>query len=155
MPAAYEGYGAWFLERVRETLLADDAVMTYLNDEPRRVYHQQSDNPPTGLSDEAPIVGLQIVSGNTAKPGRTARATFTVQVTVAASTPWYKSHPEEDLQNLTDAITHRLTRGAGPKVIPLGATGGSETGIGGEGEPGLAGHVTVGRRFRFRVLGIE
>jgi hypothetical protein len=131
--------------------------MSYLNDEPRRIYHRESDNPPTGLSDDAPVVGLQLVSPSTAWLGAGAgsRTTFSVQVSVAASTRWYQTHPEEALMNLADAISHRLTRGAGPGVIPLGATTGAETQTGSDSDAGLAGHTHVARRFRFRVNGIQ
>lgn len=157
MPADYPGYGAWILERVRDTLLADDDVMGYLNDEPRRVFHAESDNPPTGMSDEHPIVGLQLVTPSTdwQGAGLGATTTFSVQVSVAASTDWFVAHSEETLINLADAIAHRLTRGAGPKVIPLGTTTGAETQTGSDSEAGLAGHTHVSRRYRFRVHGVQ
>lgn len=157
MPVDYPGYGAWLLERIRETILADDDVMAYLNDEDRRVFHSESDNPPTGMSDEAPIVGLQLISPSTDWLGAGAgtRATFSVQVSVAASTRWYQSHSEVALMNIADAITHRLSRGAGPGVIPLGATSGAETQTGSDSDAGLAGHTHVARRLRFQVDGIQ
>jgi hypothetical protein len=157
MPVDYAGYGGWMLERVRDTLLADDDVMDYLDDEPRRIFHRESDNPPTGLSDAAPIVGLQLVSPTTdwTGVGLGAASTFSVQITVAASTRWYTAHREETLLNVADAITHRLTRGAGPRVIPLGATSGAETQTGSDSDAGLAGHTSVSRRVRFRVVGVQ
>lgn len=157
MPVDYQGYGAWMLERVRETLLDDAQVMSYLNDEPRRIYHRESDNPPTGMSDEAPIIGLQLISPSTDWLGAGAgtRSTFSVQVSVAASTRYYKTHPEERLLNIADACTHRLSRGAGPGVIPLGATSGAETQTGSDSDAGLAGHTHVSRRLRFQVDGIQ
>lgn len=157
MGVDYVGYGGWLLERVRETLLDDAQVMSYLDDEPRRIYHRESDNPPTGLSDAAPIVGLQLVSPSTdwAGVGMGTSATFSVQVGVAASTRWFKTHPEESLINLADAISHRLSRGAGPRVIPLGVSAGAETQTGSDSDAGLAGHTHVSRRVRFRVHGIQ
>jgi hypothetical protein len=157
MGVDYAGYGAWLLKRVRDTLLDDDQVMSYLDDEPRRIYHRESDNPPTGLSDEAPIVGLQLVTPGTnwLGAGMGTASTFSVQVSVAASTRWYKTQPEESLLNLADAITHRLSRGAGPRVIPLGVTAGSETQTGSDSDAGLAGHTHVARRVRFRVQGVR
>lgn len=157
MPVENEGYGAWFLERVRDTLLADDAVMDHLNDEPRRIFHRESDNPPTGMSDEAPIVGLQLVSPSSDWQGAGAgvRSSVSVQFSVAASTRWYQTHPEEDLLNLADAISHTLSQGAGPNVIPLGVTSGAETQTGSDSDAGLAGHTHVARRARFTVLGVK
>ena len=157
MPVDYPGYGAWLLERLRDTLLDDDQVMAYLDDEPRRIYHRESDNPPTGLSDNHPIVGLQLVNPSTEwlGAGMGTQSTFSVQVSVAASANWYSTHPEETLINLADAITHRLSRGAGPRVIPLGATSGAETQTGSDSDAGLAGHTHVSRRLRFRVQGVQ
>ncbi|AUV81254.1 hypothetical protein C2R22_05915 [Salinigranum rubrum] len=157
MPVEFEGYGAWFLKRVRDTLLDDDTVMGYLNDEPRRIYHRESDNPPTGLSDEYPIVGLQLVSPSSDWLGAGAgvRSSVSVQFSVAASTRWYQTHPEEQLMNVADAISHRLSQGAGPNVIPLGVTSGAETQTGSDSDAGLAGHTHVARRARFRVLGVQ
>jgi hypothetical protein len=157
MPVETPGYGAWLLQRVRETLLADDVVMAHLDDDSRRVYHRESDNPPTGASDDHPIVGLQLVNPTTEwlGAGLGAGVTYSVQVSVAVSTRWYKTHSEEELLNLADAISHRLTSGVGPRVIPLGGTSGAETQTGSDSDAGLAGHTHVTRRYRFRVVGVQ